>query len=58
MSKILGRSLSKDERVHHIYGNKLNNSSSNLELWVISQPPGQRTVDAFIWAKQVISDQD
>ena len=32
LSKVLGRMLTKDELVHHIDGDKLNNSPENLEL--------------------------
>jgi hypothetical protein len=45
MERKLGRPLHKHENVHHIDGDKLNNDPSNLELWVKTQPCGQRVTD-------------
>lgn len=45
MERKLGRPLRDAENVHHLDGDRLNNDPSNLELWVKTQPCGQRTED-------------
>ena len=45
MERKLGRKLHGSENVHHIDGDRQNNDPSNLELWVVSQPSGQRVED-------------
>lgn len=54
MEKKIGRPLDKNESVHHINGKKDDNRPSNLELWVSSQPPGQRAEDLVNWAKEIL----
>lgn len=54
MSQRLGRPLLDSEDVHHINGNKLDNRDENLELWVRSQPRGQRAKDLVEWAREIL----
>jgi hypothetical protein len=54
MERLIGRPLREDENVHHKNGNKADNRPENLELWVTSQPPGQRPEDLCEWAKEIL----
>lgn len=55
MSDRLGRRLLREENVHHINGDRLDNRLENLELWSSSQPWGQRVVDKVAWAREIIA---
>lgn len=45
MEQLLGRKLREFENVHHKNGRRADNRPENLELWVKSQPSGQRLED-------------
>lgn len=54
MEEKLGRKLIVGENVHHINGVKDDNSPNNLELWLVSQPPGQRVEDKIRYAMEIL----
>ena len=54
MEEHLGRLLRSNENVHHINGNRSDNRLDNLELWVTTQPKGQRPRDLVEWAHAIL----
>lgn len=56
MEQYLSRELLPHENVHHKNGQRDDNRPENLELWSVSQPPGQRVEDKMAWAKEFLAD--
>jgi hypothetical protein len=56
MEQIIGRRLHPFENVHHVNGIRDDNRPENLELWVTSQPSGQRPIDLARWVLDVYPD--
>jgi hypothetical protein len=54
MEDFLGRTLHRNEEVHHKNGDRLDNRITNLELWVKSHPSGQRVTDLVLWAHDIL----
>lgn len=55
MEQLLGRDLLPGETVHHRNGVRTDNRPENLELWVSTQPAGQRVDDLLAWAETIIA---
>jgi hypothetical protein len=55
MERMIGRPLLPNESPHHRNGVRHDNRESNLELWVKSQPSGQRAEDLVEWADQILA---
>jgi hypothetical protein len=54
MAQFLGRPIRKNENVHHKNGDRTDNRLENLELWVTTQPSGQRPLDLIEWARSIL----
>lgn len=48
--------LKPHQNIHHINGNRLDNSIENLELWDTSQPAGQRIEDKILYYYNLIEE--
>jgi hypothetical protein len=55
MAEVIGRPLFPNETPHHVNGNRQDNSVENLELWVSSQPKGQRAKDLLAYGRELVS---
>jgi len=55
MADMIGRRLLPNENPHHKNGVRDDNRPENLELWVVSQPKGQRVVDLVEWAHDILT---
>lgn len=65
MERLLGRPLTSRETVHHVNGDRLDNTvgdrlddrfrSGNLELWSTWQPAGQRVADKVAFAVALLA---
>lgn len=56
MEAHLKRTLTKNESIHHLNGDRANNKLENLELWNKSQPYGQRVEDKVEWAIEILKE--
>jgi len=56
MEEVIGRPLKPYENIHHKNGDRADNRIENLELWNTSQPSGQRVIDLWHYALEILND--
>lgn len=56
MEQHLGRTLTKQETVHHKNGNRSDNRIENLELWSTRHPTGSKVEDKIEWCIDFLKD--
>lgn len=56
MEEYLGRPLLPEETVHHLNGDKTNNSLKNLQLWASRHPRGMRILDLIEYANEILAE--